>query len=184
MCTVQYVRVLGYICSGFTKHCQYMCLKMCVCVYMSQPQTIQPPVCITPAPFLFTPSTHKMHTHSNRWLILTEIIRQQSHQHGSVVIRVWTQCLFSSRNGRSAWRRRKEMHYSPWCPDPIQRHMLALSFLSFFLLPQLTEDCIITASATFILSSGSHIPAIYSDLQLHHMQTFFSCILLMTEMSA
>lgn len=93
----------------------YVC--ECVCVASSNYSTSC--VCVSPAPFLLTPSTHTQnththtHTHSNRWLILTEIIRQQSHQHGSVVIRVWTQCLFSSRNGRSAWRKRREMHYSP-----------------------------------------------------------------------
>lgn len=123
-------------------------------------------------PFSPYPSTHtRAHTHtrthSNRWLILTEIIRQQSHQHGSVVIRVWTQCLFSSRNGRSAWRKRREMHYSPWCPDLIQRHMVAPSslFLVLFCLPPphthislpATDDkeSTIAASATFALSFGS-----------------------------
>lgn len=94
------------------------------------------PLCVSLLPLFSSPLQHAKHTHthahSNRWLILTEIIRQQSHQHGSVVIRVWTQCLFSSRNGSSAWRKRKEMHYSPWCPDPIQRHMVAPS--SFFSL--------------------------------------------------
>lgn len=93
-----------------------MRLSACECVCVSLPQTIQSPVCLNPAPFFLTPSTHTgahTHTHGNRWLILTEIIRQQSHQHGSVVIRVWTQCLFSSRNGRSAWCKRREMHYSP-----------------------------------------------------------------------
>lgn len=125
LCCV-YVAVLCYTCGGLTKGSQCMCLwevfvGTYVCECVSHPQTIQPPVCVcvscpfSPHPFnAHTKHTHThTHTHSNRWLILTEIIRQQSHQHGSVVIRVWTQCLFSSRNGRSAWRKRREMHYSP-----------------------------------------------------------------------
>lgn len=89
-----------------------------------------PPSCLSPAPSSNTQNNTR--THSNRWLILTEIIRQQSHQHGSVVIRVWTQCLFCGRNGRSARPRSVEMHYSLRCPDPIQRHKVARSPTPFF----------------------------------------------------
>lgn len=61
------VTLLGYTCRGFTKDghytCQWKCLSACgrvcgVCVCVSQPQTIKPPVCLNPAPFLLTPSTH------------------------------------------------------------------------------------------------------------------------------
>lgn len=93
-----------YVCESCVV-CRIFKLFNLLCMCVSCP--------FSPHPFnAHTKHTHT-HTHSNRWLILTEIIRQQSHQHGSVVIRVWTQCLFSSRNGRSAWRKRREMHYSP-----------------------------------------------------------------------
>lgn len=126
LCCV-YVAVLCYTCGGLTKDSQCMCLwkclwaRMCVSVCVCRIFKLFNLLCMcvscpfSPHPFnAHTKHTHThTHTHSNRWLILTEIIRQQSHQHGSVVIRVWTQCLFSSRNGRSAWRKRREMHYSP-----------------------------------------------------------------------
>lgn len=101
----------------------------CMCAYRKVcPQLFTPFVSQACPSFKHT-KQHTQHTHtrSNRWLILTEIIRQQSHQHGSVVIRVWTQCLFCGRNGRSAWPVSVEMHYSLRCPDLIQRHKVACS---------------------------------------------------------
>lgn len=150
-----------------------VCARAHVCVTASNYSTpcVSHSCPFPPHPF----STHTKHTHtcthSNRWLILTEIIRQQSHQHGSVVIRVWTQCLFSSRNGRSAWRKRKEMHYSPWCPDPIQRHTVAPSSLSFCFLLQPTKTVSSLLPQHLFSPLDLILPAFYCNLQLCQMQT-------------
>lgn len=90
-----------------------VCSHVLVCLFRPRLKLYNLTVSQSCPLFLLTHTHIHAHTHSNRWLILTEIIRQHSHQHGSVVIRVWTQCLFSSSNGRSAWRKRREMHYSP-----------------------------------------------------------------------